>query len=403
LASAQAPKAKPKPAAQSRPQPAPTGPVVIGAVVSESGPLADLAADYRRGLLAWQDTVNAGGGLLGRSVDLKLVDDGSEAARTGPLYAELVQVDKAELLIGPYGSAATRVAGAEAERQRRVMVNGAGPAQVVQRGGSHYLFQVSAPYGAYGEGVLALAKARGLKRLYILARDEIGTLEMAEGTRLAAVAQGFIAGAVESYKSSTLNFEPLVQKARAAGAEGWIAFGEVRDAAEMVKTFKKIGYAPQLFFARRSSAPEFVKLVGQDAEFALGLSEYGPRWKTASNEEFVAAFSAKWSAPPSAAAAEAWAAATVLAEAVRRAGSFAQDAVRAELGRIEAQTVLGPYRVDTASGEQLGIRPAVTQIQRGRAQVVWPPALVTGQPVQPYPQWADRVLYTNKSADKSTK
>jgi hypothetical protein len=24
--------------------------------------------------------------------------------------------------------------------------------------------------------------------------------------------------------------------------------------------------------------------------------------------------------------------------------------------------------------------------------VVWPPALVTGQPLQPYPQWGDRVL-----------
>jgi hypothetical protein len=40
----------------------------------------------------------------------------------------------------------------------------------------------------------------------------------------------------------------------------------------------------------------------------------------------------------------------------------------------------------------MGIRPAVAQIQRGKPQVVWPPALVTGQPLQPYPQWGDRVL-----------
>ena len=368
---------------------------MVGAVVSETGPLADLAADYRRGLLLWQDVVNEAGGLLGRRIDLKLRDDASEAKRSEPLYAELVQQDKAELLIGPFGSAATRVAGAEAERLRRVMVNGAGPAQVVQRGG-HYLFQVSAPYAAYGEGVLALARAQGLKRLYIVSRDEITTLEMAEGTRLAAAALGLNAGAVESYKSSTLDFAPLVAKARLAQADGWLAFGEVRDAAEMVKTFKKLDYAPKLFFARRTSAPEFVLMVGQDAEFALGLAEYDPRWKTARNAEFAQAYGTKWSRAPGPAAADAYAAATVLAEAVRRAGSFSQEAIRDELGRMQAPTVLGDYKVDAATGQQVGIRPAVAQIQRGKPQVVWPQELITGKPLQPYPRWADRVLYGEK-------
>jgi len=376
--------------------PAQNPPVVVGAVVSETGSLADLAADYRRGLLAWQDAVNAAGGLLGRSVDLKLLDDGSEAARTGPLYAELARVDKAELFIGPFGSAATRVAGAEAERQRRVMVNGSGPAQVVQRGGSRYLFQVAAPYGAYGAGVLELARAQGLKRLYIIARDEVIALEMAEGTRLAAAAQGMSAPAVESYKSSTLDFTPFVQKARAAGAEAWIAFGEARDAAEMVKTFKKLSYAPRLFYGRAAVTRGMIHYVGQDAEFALGLSEYEPRWKTASNAAFVQAYTAKWGTPPGPAAAGAWAAAGVLAEAVRRAGTLSQDAIRAELGKLETETVLGPYKVDAATGEQVGIRPAVTQMQRGRSQVVWPPALVTGLPLQPYPQWKDRVYLGEK-------
>jgi branched-chain amino acid transport system substrate-binding protein len=378
------------------PQPTRTGPIVVGAVVSETGPLADLAADYRRGLLLWQDEMNAAGGLLGRSVDLKLLDDGSEAANTGPLYAQLFELDRAELLIGPFGSAATRVASVEAERFRRVMVNGAGPAQVVQRGGNRYLFQVGAPYTAYGAGVLELVRMQGLKRVYIIARDEIRTLEMAEGTRVAALAQGLASGPIESYKSSALDFAPLIARARAAGAEAWIAFGEARDAAEMVKSFKKAGYAPRLFYARQSSSPEFIGLVGQDGESALGTLGYDPRWKTAPNAGFVKAYRAKWSAAPGPAAAEAYAAGMVLAEAVRRAGSLAQEAVRTELARLEAATVLGTYKVDAATGEQLGIRPAVVQIQRGKPQVVWPLGLLTGDALQPYPQWKDRVYLGEK-------
>src|SRR2546423_1448743 len=56
-------------------------PIVVGAVVSQSGMLADLADGYRKGLLVWQDEVNAAGGVRGRNVELRLLDDGSTAAR----------------------------------------------------------------------------------------------------------------------------------------------------------------------------------------------------------------------------------------------------------------------------------------------------------------------------------
>jgi len=369
--------------------------VVVGAVVSQSGPHADLAAGYRKALLLWQDEVNAAGGLLGRRVELRLLDDGSAAARCAPLYAQLIRDEKAELLIGPYGSAATRVAAAEAERQRRVMINGAGPAHLVHKGATRYLFQSGAPYAAQGAGVLELARAQGLRTLFILARDELASREMAEAARAAALGLGFAAGEVTAYSGSTTDFTAQVAKAQAAQADAWIAFGEVRDAAEMVKTFKRAGYAPRLFFARKATDPAFVAAVGQDAEFSLGAVEYDPRLASAANSGFAKAFAAKWSAQPGPGAAEGYAAATVLAEAVRRAGSFDQEKLRAALASLETDTVLGSYRVDAASGEQVGIKPAVAQIQRGRPEVVWPNALQTAQPLLPYPQWGERRLLKN--------
>ena len=379
----------------ARAQDAPVDPVVVGAVVSQSGSLADLAAGYRKALLLWQDEVNAAGGLLGRRVELRLLDDGSTAARCAALYAQLIRDEKAELLIGPYGSAATRVASAEAERQRRVMINGAGPAHVVQKGATRYLFQSSAPYAAHGAGVLELAQAQGLRTLFILARDELASREMAEATRAAALRQGFAAGEIAAYPGSTTDFTVQVAKAQGAQADAWIAFGEARDAADMVKTFKRAGYAPRLFFARKATDPAFVAAVGQDAEFSLGTVAYDARLATPASAGFTKAFAAKWSAPPGPGAAEGYAAATVLAEAVRRTGSFDQEKLRATLAALEIDTVLGPYKVDAASGEQVGIKPAVAQIQRGRPQVVWPGALHTAQPLLPYPQWSERRLIEN--------
>jgi len=156
-----------------------------------------------------------------------------------------------------------------------------------------------------------------------------------------------------------------------------------------VKTFRKHGYAPQLFFARRAAEPAFVTAVGQDAEFTLAEVEYDPRLARGGNPEFVKAFIAKWSTPPGFAAAEGYVAGSVLGEAVRRAGTLETEKVRSALVELQAETPLGNYRVG-ANGQQLGIVPTVVQIQRGRAQVVWPFGLETAQPLQPYPQWKDR-------------
>src|SRR3954469_2172944 len=98
-------------------------PIIVGAVVSQTGVQADLAAGYAKGIRLWEGQGNAAGGLLGRPVELKLLDDGSDAVRAGELYHRLIRESKAHLLIGPYGSAATHVAAAEADRERKLMVN----------------------------------------------------------------------------------------------------------------------------------------------------------------------------------------------------------------------------------------------------------------------------------------
>jgi branched-chain amino acid transport system substrate-binding protein len=365
-----------------------SAPIVVGAAVAQSGVLASLAADYHRGLLVWQEEMNAAGGLLGRSIELRLLDDGSDARRSGELYAELIR-GKADLLIGPYGSAATLMASAQAERAQRVLINGAGASLEVHKRSPRYLFQTTYSNAAYGTGALELAKAAGLGSVRVLARSDLAVREMAEAAQERAREQGFKVGDVQVYAGDS--FVSQVGQAR-AGAEAWIAFGELRDTAEMLRGFRKLDYAPRLFFARSAADPRLIERVGQDAEYALGTSEYDPKLHTEGNERFAAAFAAKWSSPPTFAAAQAYAAGTVLAEAVRRTGSLDQAKLRAMLAQMETDTVLGGYKVDPQNGEQRAAKPAVVQIQRGRPVVVWPEWLQTST-LQPYPQWSERSLF----------
>jgi branched-chain amino acid transport system substrate-binding protein len=363
-------------------------PIVVGAAVSQTGALAVLAADYRKALLLWQDELNGAGGLLGRRVELRLHDDESDARLAGELYAQLIR-EKADLLIGPYGSAATLMAGAEAERAQRVLINGAGSSLAVHKRAPQYVFQSAISNSAYGIGILAVAKSAGHQSLLILARDDLVSREMAHATRERAMKQGFTTGEIAIYRGSEDDFAPLIAKASAAGIDGWIAFGELRDTADMLRSFRKLGYAPRLFFARRAAEPKLIDLVGQDAEFALAAKEYDANFATPGNDRFAAAFATKWSARPGLAAAEGYTAATVLADAVRRAGTLDQAKLRAVLAQMETPTVLGGYKVDPQSGEQTAATPVVLQIHKGRPRPVWPPALPIAM-LQPYPQWSER-------------
>lgn len=372
-------------AAQPQAQPAP---LVVGAVVSRSGLYADLAAGYARGLELWQDEVNGAGGLLGRRVELRLLDDASEAGATGRLYEQLIG-EGAELLVGPYGTAATIGAAAVAERRRRVMINGSAAARAVHKDAHRYLFQATPPYAAYGSAIAGLVHQAGLRSVLLLARDEPVAREMANGARDAALKLGMTVPGIEVHGAELSDFAPQVAKARAAQAEAWVAFANAREAAEMVKTFRRLGYAPRLFFASGAAEAQFMRLVGQDAEFALGTSAYDPAFATTGNAGFARAYAGKWSAPPGLAAAQGYVAGQVLGEALRSAGTVDQEALRKALLGLRAGTVLGEFRADARTGEQQGMLPPVLQIRGGKKVQVWPAGATA---VVPYPAWSERKI-----------
>jgi len=372
-------------------------PLVVAAVVPETGQLSDLGLQMRRGLELWRDRVNAEGGLLGRPVALRLVDDRSEASASLHLYQLLIDAERVDVLLGPLGSAATMAAAATVDRAGRILLNVTGVTAGVQRDGRKTVFHVPAPLSAYADGPLAIAEAAGYRTLQVLARNGPRSREAADYLGREAARRGLQA-AVRPVAPGATDYAAEIAAARARNAEAWIGYGIAEDAAEMVKSFKRIGYAPWLFFAQGAADPEFVRLVGQDAEFALGLTAYEPRARTPVNIAFVAAWRARWPGDPGTLAAQAYAGGLVLEAAVRKAGSVETAALREALLAVHPETPLGRFAVD-GEGVQTGIRPVVVQILAGRREIVWPPEAATAKWRLPYPRWDERQLYAPEPLD----
>jgi branched-chain amino acid transport system substrate-binding protein len=74
-------------------------PFVIGAVNSLSGDYAAVGKNIDRGIKVAVDEVNAQGGILGRKVELKSVDDAGDPGKTQLAVKSLVEQDKVDLLL----------------------------------------------------------------------------------------------------------------------------------------------------------------------------------------------------------------------------------------------------------------------------------------------------------------
>jgi branched-chain amino acid transport system substrate-binding protein len=79
-------------------------PIKIGFSLALTGPLAPNGKQALLGAKIWEEEINAKGGLLGRKVELVNYDDQSNPANIPGVYTKLLDVDKVDLVNGPYGT-----------------------------------------------------------------------------------------------------------------------------------------------------------------------------------------------------------------------------------------------------------------------------------------------------------
>jgi branched-chain amino acid transport system substrate-binding protein len=79
-------------------------PIKIGCSMAMTGGVAGIGKQILIALEIWRDQINKAGGLLGRPVALDCYDDQSSPANVPGIYTKLIDIDKVDLLIGPYAT-----------------------------------------------------------------------------------------------------------------------------------------------------------------------------------------------------------------------------------------------------------------------------------------------------------
>jgi branched-chain amino acid transport system substrate-binding protein len=148
-------------------------PIKVGMSMPQTG---SLGAGGKAALLAlqmWVEDVNAKGGLLGRKVEFIVYDDQTNPALTPAIYTKLLDVDKVDLLIAPYGTVPTAPI-MPLVKQRDLLLMGNFSFQV-NRTVKHDKWFNNSPWNnaaSWSDGFIGAGKQLGAKTIAFLAADQ---------------------------------------------------------------------------------------------------------------------------------------------------------------------------------------------------------------------------------------
>jgi hypothetical protein len=94
-------------AAMAAPSARAADPIRIGFSMPLTGGFAVSGKQALLAMKIWEEDTNAKGGLLGRPVELRYYDDQSNPANVPGIYTKVLDVDKVELVVSPYGTVLT--------------------------------------------------------------------------------------------------------------------------------------------------------------------------------------------------------------------------------------------------------------------------------------------------------
>jgi branched-chain amino acid transport system substrate-binding protein len=226
-------------------------PLTIGFSMALTGPLSPNGKSALLGMKIWEEEINAKGGLLGRPVKLVYYDDQSQAAAVPGIYTKLIDVDKVDLVIGPYATvpAAAAMPVVMQKGKTFIILFGLG----VNTEFNYPKFFAMIPSGpntkpAFTEGFFEVAAAQNPKpqTVAFIAADQEFSKNACEGAKENAKKAGLRTVYDRTYPPNQTDFSPVIRGIQAANPDVVAVCSYPLDSVGIVRTVNELNYKPKL-------------------------------------------------------------------------------------------------------------------------------------------------------------
>lgn len=369
-------------------------PIVIGASLPMTGPVADVAEPAFQGYELWQEQINEAGGLLGRQVEFTILDDGFDQEQVVTNYTKLISQDQVDLLFGTISSFLNLPASTVAERNGMLYVEPSGGAiEIFERGYTKLFFAQRGTSVTLPDQFLAYVESlpeaeRPKTAAYITATDP--NTEPA----VALFEEGLVALGVETvysdkYAPEQTDFDAAADAIKRAAPDLVIQGSLAEDGISLVRSFQKVGFSPAMLYQTNSpTSPTYADGVGiENTEGIFTEIAWSPVSTGPGSAEFVAAYEERYGTLPDDNAAASYVTAQIVQAAVEAVGEIDQEKLAAWLHANSVQTIFGELAWDergVPDGTLL-----LAQWQGGTLEILAPSDVASvDSAINPKPTWA---------------
>lgn len=363
------------------PQAASQESVRIGLSLCLTGRHQQPAMMQKRAYELWRDEVNAKGGILGRDVELAIVDDQCEPARAKDAYRGFVAAGSVDHVIGPYSSEITAAIAPIVEASGFPMLAAGASSDDIWQKGYQGIFGMWTPASRYTQGMLRLASEAGLTSVAILHADDTFSEDVARGVRKWAPFLKLKIALDGRFTQDAAGLADEIRRAKDARVDLVIVAGHLNEALRARQAIAQLDWLPRAFYATVGPAlPEWPSMAGSDDDRTFSTSIWEPNDSFPNSRYFAATFNERFGLDASYHAATAYAAGEILEAAITAAGSVERSKVRQALFGLDTYSVLGRFAVDR-TGMQVKRLEMIIQWQNARKAIVWPEELRTASPM----------------------
>jgi branched-chain amino acid transport system substrate-binding protein len=344
--------------------------ILVGISLPLTGNFASDGQAFQRGYELWQSDVNSHGGLLGRQVKLKILNDNSNPTKTQAQYKQLIVDDHVQLTFGPFSSLLTAPASETVGRYHFAMIEGAGDANSVfsdKLGDKKYhnVFSPSLPTQDYMKPFITWVRSlppsqRPKTAAYPTTNDPVGepavVFARQQLSKLGVRTIYFDEfNEVGTTKEEPAAYHQYAEKTADSNAQV-VVLGSTdpQTVAVFMKVFEQRKYVPKIFIG--VSGPDqgqtFEGLVGKaNANDMMVPGGWDGAYDNALSENMVQEYIAKFggtAASVNADVAESFSTGEVAADAVEHVHSTNNTAIMRYLhSNVTLQTVQGPAKFDS--------------------------------------------------------
>ena len=377
------------------PPPTEAAPIRIGASLPLTGRFSEPGTAAGRGYEVWVDMVNEAGGVLGRPVELTVLDNASEQDTAVADYEKLITVDQVDLVVGPFSSFLVIPTSEVAARYGYAFVEPAGGSPEVFDRGLTNLFFAQPARGArqadpFTEYVLGLPDGVRPTTFAVVSQDDPFTLGVMERLKEQLTEGGLELVFDEIYAPETTDFSALAIQVADLDPDLIVGGTVLEDSIGQIRAYQEAGYQPRgAFFTTGPSLPgPFREGLGSATEGVFASISWFPEAAEHQNAEFVAKYIEMFGGtagdiPED--AANAFTVGQVLQQAAENIQSIDNAALIEELHQAEFQTVVGPLSFDEVGAPQGSFM--ILQWSGDTFVIVGPTGRAQADPTWPKPEW----------------